>query len=323
MFVTGALLGLSAPGYSINGVAFWWWYAWIGLVPAFWWVSQQTSYKRTALGGFLFGWAYHMVYLEWFPALHPMTWLGFTEWQSFIVVGLTYLIMTSLGGVLIGGLLLVYKIFVSEDPTFFEKARKVPLFKERLKKFWPYIVSRLLGFFLFPLLWFGAFRWFGVFQLWIPWPLLEYTQIGLWIVRNISVCKLFGMSFSPSSMFYFLILWNHMLVVLFVRHWKGERGIWRRVFVLLCLMPVLLGLMNYIAELQMPSHRMVHNLSQSPIAIIQGNLPINIVRNDQTLWPYAKATYFDNIARLNFKPDTLLVLPEEGIIPGWVNVDSP
>ena len=90
---------------------------------------------------------------------------------------------------------------------------------------------------------------------------------------------------------------------------------------MLGMMPAFLVLSNYFLEPKISMDK--GSLANSSLVIIQGNLPINVVRSDQDLWPYAKQTYFDNIAHLHFKPDTLLVLPEEGIIPGWVNVEYP
>lgn len=72
----GVIAGLSAPG--INQ----WYLAWVGLVPFFLLTIGSPTLPSAVLKAFLFGLGFNLAFLNWYCGLHPLSWLGFADWQS-------------------------------------------------------------------------------------------------------------------------------------------------------------------------------------------------------------------------------------------------
>lgn len=72
-FISGALLGFSAPGFGQ------WWLAWIGLVPLALLVFSSRNTIHAVSRGMIFGVAYNLVALTWFLHLNPPWWVGLQE----------------------------------------------------------------------------------------------------------------------------------------------------------------------------------------------------------------------------------------------------
>lgn len=60
-----------------------------------------------------------------------------------------------------------------------------------------------------------------------------------------------------------------------------------------------------------------------PVAILQGNLPIDTVRTAEKIQQAAISAYLTPLATMDFPAGTLVVLPEEGALPGWVETADP
>ena len=158
-----------------------------------------------------------------------------------------------------------------------------------------------LTFFAFPLIWPLAFDWFSVTQLWIPWARLSYTQVvdgwGVSVHREL-----------------FIVLINMVVFwFYFIRNKTFKQNIAASLFLVFMLGLYVRGY-TYIEP---------YGNDWTPIVIVQGNLPIGVIRSQKESWVAAKEVYLDNIRQLDFKPGTLLVLPEEGAIPGAVNIEAP
>lgn len=68
--VSGALLGLSAPGFDQ------WYLSWCLLAPFFLITAASKNYRQAATAGYLFGLAYNFVSLSWLLKLSPPWWFG-------------------------------------------------------------------------------------------------------------------------------------------------------------------------------------------------------------------------------------------------------
>lgn len=274
--LAGALLGLSAPGYNL------WLLAWVGLIPLLVWAVRQNRWQRVFVGGFGFGLAYHLVYVIWFLDLHPMTWLGFAAWQSRLVAIAAWLAFAALGGLLIGILAIIWSA----------------LSKRYL---W-------LAALLFPVLWTGGFYLFGLSRLWVPWPLLEYTQSGHESIR--ALAGMIGSSGIGGLVVFHNSLWASWLVT-------NER--YRQIKpALLPVMPVFL--------LLLAANRIIQPtpvLPPVPVSVFQGNLAIDEIRAGGFSAEISRKTYLKPLHSTKFRPGTLVVLPEEGVIPGTVRLGSP
>ncbi len=66
--LSGALLGLSAPGFGQ------FWLAWIGIVPLFILVFSSKNAVHAVFRGYVFGIAYNLIALNWFLHLNPPWW---------------------------------------------------------------------------------------------------------------------------------------------------------------------------------------------------------------------------------------------------------
>lgn len=77
---SGVLMAMAFPGVDQA------WLAWIALVP-FCLVVFNPRRKRVMAALFsAFGAGFYLTLLYWFLAMHPLTWLGFTELQSYAIV---------------------------------------------------------------------------------------------------------------------------------------------------------------------------------------------------------------------------------------------
>jgi apolipoprotein N-acyltransferase len=60
-----------------------------------------------------------------------------------------------------------------------------------------------------------------------------------------------------------------------------------------------------------------------PVAIIQANLPIELIRSGRLNERDIEPAYLSPIRKSHFLPGTLVLLPEEGVVPGLVPLDTP
>jgi apolipoprotein N-acyltransferase len=273
MAACGALLGLSAPGYGL------WMLAWLALIPTLGWVRRRESWKQIFQGGFWLGFAYHGLFCLWFFDLHPLTWLGFTDWGSRLVTLGGWLIIAVEGGLLGGLLMLGYKALKTE---------------------W----ARLL---LFPLLWMFGFSMLNWTPMALPWALLEYTQAPLWPIRMLAALV------TGSGVAALVVFHNVLWDVLRTRHLSGRK---QSMAAFALTVPALIGITSQApppSETDWPM----------PMAVIQANLPIEVIRSARMTPALADEAYLSPARNAHFPPDTLLIYPEEGVVPGWVPLENP
>lgn len=153
----GCLLGLSCPG--INQ----WYLAWIGLAPLILAIAASKSVWQAGARGLVFGFAYNLVYLNWYLGLQPMEWLGFNWWQGWALALAAWTIV-SFHQALIIGLFAVVAKWLPMTGGF------VP---QKIPGGW-----RIPAVIAMPLLWVLIVNKIGNAPsfLGVPWSMLEYTQ---------------------------------------------------------------------------------------------------------------------------------------------------
>jgi apolipoprotein N-acyltransferase len=89
----GLLMALSpAP---INA----WFLAWIAIVPLWW---SVLNHRLSFHAGLLWGAMYNGLALHWITGLHPLTWMGMSEFNSIAIVTIIYLLITIYGAACVG-----------------------------------------------------------------------------------------------------------------------------------------------------------------------------------------------------------------------------
>jgi apolipoprotein N-acyltransferase len=153
----GCLLGLSCPG--INQ----WYLAWIGLAPLVLAIAASKSVWQAGARGLVFGFAYNLVYLNWYLGLQPLEWLGFNWWQGWALAIAAWTI-TSFHQALIIALFALAAKVVPMTGSF------IP---QKIPGGWkiPAVIAM-------PLLWVLIVNKIGNAPsfLGVPWSMLEYTQ---------------------------------------------------------------------------------------------------------------------------------------------------
>lgn len=273
------MLGLSAAGLGL------WYLAWIGLCPALLWVSQQKRSLTVFFGGCLLGFIYQAVACFWFFDLHPLSWLGFTEWSSRLITLAGWLLLSAESGLLFSLLMLAY-----------QKLHNLP---GRL--------SGLLCISLFPFVWIFGFSMLNWTPMALPWSLLEYTQSSLWPMRWLA-----GF-ITCSGVTILLITYN----VLGANVFRSSAS-WKKRGIIILFFPALLAVLQCFPEPQNLTARW-----PMPVAIIQARLPIEIIRSGALNRDLIEAAYLKPLKKAVLPSGTLLVYPEEGVVSGWVSVERP
>ena len=285
MLLYGALLALSAPGFGL------WFFAWIALIPALHWVRKETAMRRIAIGGFLFGIAFHGLYFCWFFDLHPVTWLGFSNIGSWAITVAGWGLLTLEGGLLCALLMAAFK-WLNARPN-------------------PWIA--LAGF---PLLWVMVFSLQNYSPLTLPWALLEYTQTQVPTARLLMT--LIGGSGLACGLVFHNLFWEAWLSDRLPKHAPGQRNGPLPSGWLLALVTPFLFFVGGLFPEHTPPVRL-----PLPVAVVQGNLPIETVRSLDLTEEVVNKAYIQPLLARKLPANTLVVLPEEGAAPGWVDAEKP
>lgn len=154
---SGALLGLSAPGFDQ------WYLAWFGLVPLLLLTVSSPSAAQAFVRALVFGTAYNLVYLNWYLGLHPLEWLGFSWWQSMLLAFGAWLIESVHQGLIIGAFAGICKLLPLTGGFIPRRVEG--------KLHWPCLV-------MIPLVWTLVVNKLGNAHdaLGVPWSMLEYSQ---------------------------------------------------------------------------------------------------------------------------------------------------
>jgi len=294
---SGVLAGLSAPGYEIilgfehsGALAL---LAWVAFVPGLLWVRRQTKTKFILLAGFWVGLLYGGLYQAWFLDIHPMTWLGFDELSSRLLAGLGLLFLAAQCGILFAVLFWLFS---------------------RLQTPW-------LRTFLFPLLWVIAFAALNGTELSLPWPLLEVTQM------HIPVMRLIAHTITGSGLCVLMLFNAAVCVALLQKMESMKRLSSHALLVLAFICPAVLPCALILGFLSLSGDGANRHDDPkkwpSTVAVVQANLPIEIVRSDSLSRRYVDAAYINPVEKAAFPKGTLLIYPEEGVVPGWVMCQDP
>jgi apolipoprotein N-acyltransferase len=288
MIFSGLLLGLSAPGFGL------WPLTWVALIPAFMACRNQPSTKMRFGYGLGLGAAFGGLYYLWFFDLHPLAWLGFGEWESRLITLAGWLLLVLETALVTGLLLAVYG--------------KLSLGK----------LGGWLRVGLFPLVWVLGFGLLNLTPLSLPWAQLEYTQASVWPMRFLA-----GLV-SGSGVAALVVLHN----CLWAEWFQGKMAV-KKAFsgtdaglalysVFPFLLPLILSGLNALPE---PTWN--PRPWPIPVAVIQGNLPIETIRSGALDQKTIDKSYILPLQGVQWPVNTLLIYPEEGAAPGWTPVAMP
>ncbi|WP_373532452.1 apolipoprotein N-acyltransferase [Vampirovibrio sp.] len=290
MALLGCLLGLSAPGYPF------WWTAWVAFIPALFWAYQypDSDFKKKWLGGFLFGFCFQALYCLWFFDLHPLTWLGFDELSSRLVTLAGWLLIGIEGGLLTSVFFAVYQ-------------PKTP---------------RLVRIFGLPILWISLFLLLNLTPMALPWGMLEFTQAPISSMRWLAGATGTGLAITGLLVLH-NVLWAEGLLWLKARNRMAKEA--SKSWLLLMsigslLFPALLGGLNLWPK---EPHQTADSHYPLPIAIVQANLPIEVIRSGRLSQRDIEPAYLAPIRKGQFPAGTLVLFPEEGVVPGLVSIHQP
>lgn len=275
----------------------------MGLVPLFLWLLDQAHYPpdcslkrriyKVSAVGFAFGVGFQGVYYAWFMGLHPLTWLGFSPWESLAAAALIWCVAILPGALL----LMLFSLFSFGIAVLFPfRTLSYPLKKA--------LQTGLV--FILPAIWVLLFDILAATSWSIPWARLEYTQASLPAIRAAAVFV------GGDGITFLIVLYNLVLALMVYFLRPSLRNVSLFLCTMLCIPLTLPWLKIKDKPLVLPAS----------IAVIQGNLPIETVRSESALTPdILNPSYYNPLQKL--PPDTLTALPEEGVVPGYVELSHP
>ncbi len=280
----GLLLGLSAPGYGL------WIFAWVAMIPALMVIWQAQSNAERFRLGCCMGAGFGGLYYLWFFDLHPLSWLGFGNIESRLVTLAGWLLLTLETAVVVG-----LSMFLNGT-----------------------IQTKWLRISLLPFIWLLCFGLLNLTPLALPWAQLAFTQSTLWPMRLLAGAG------GASVLTLLLVAHNTGWACWLANHKRtlqsrGENTLSKlKPYLGPLLLPLLVSMMTVLPEPQLQSAPW-----PIPVAVIQGNLPIETIRsaalNDQAIIN----SYINPLKKCPWPQGTLLVYPEEGVAPGWARVNDP
>ncbi len=161
---------------------------------------------------------------------------------------------------------------------------------------------------LLPILWVSLFALLQTTPLALPWGLLEYTQSGLWPMLWIAG------EIGSSGITLLLILHG----IGWAEYWslkpRVPQSAWLGIFVL----PGIVATLNVFEPYfqTQPAYPM-------PVAVVQANLPIELIRSGRLTPKIIDPAYLAPVRHANLAAGTLVLFPEEGVVPGWTSLDRP
>jgi apolipoprotein N-acyltransferase len=148
----------------------------------------------------------------------------------------------------------------------------------------------------------------------LPWGYLEYTQAGLWPMRWLAGWV------SGSGLAALVVLHNTAWAEYLRPKAITSLSLPKKLppWLLALAIPALLAGLNAV-----PPPQVQNPPWPIPIAIVQANLPIELIRSGQLNPGIIEPAYLQPIRKLSLPKGTLLVYPEEGVAPGWVSMNQP
>jgi apolipoprotein N-acyltransferase len=288
----GVLSGLGAPGYAslwgfktLSSLGFpFWLLPWLAFIPLLSWAGLQKRRGLAALGGFWVGCLYGGLYQVWFFDLHPLAWLGFGELESRLVTLLGWLLLSMEVGVLMATLFWLYRL---------------------LRFGW-------LRCLLVPPLWVLAFACLNATPVSLPWALLENTQMTFPAMRSLAHVL------TGSGLCTVMVLSQA-----FWSSWAARGQSFAQQSKKRLLIAMVLAAFPPLLLVVWPMRGPTGVAWPGPIAVVQANLPIEEIRSGQLSLDTVERTYLRPVEKTPLPPGTLLLFPEEGIVPGWVSRQNP
>jgi apolipoprotein N-acyltransferase len=177
-----------------------------------------------------------------------------------------------------------------------------------LMMLYPQLKPGLQRLLLFPLLWVFVFALLNCTPMALPWAYLEYTQASLWPIRWLAGW------ISGSGIAFLIVLHN----VFWRWTFGNSQQKWLLKVVQLFLFPLLMTILQFF-----PAPRAQQPSLPLPIAIAQANLPIELVRSGQLTRTIIEQAYIFPVENAAIPPGSLLIYPEEGVVPGWIRIENP
>ncbi len=309
----GLLLALSAPGMMPGGFIL----AWI--IPGMMIMSWQAakSVKQAFKLGFMMGFFYFALYCFWFLSIVPLAWMGFSDVGGWAVAIAGWLLLAFEGGLLLGGLAIVSRYLIQWlNPI---KNKLIP--EDRVIV----VLRSSLATLLISLAWVGGFALLNLSPLTLSWPLLEYSQAGFLLMRELA--GYIGGSGLALVMIMFSVLPPLLMINLVPFITPIEKKQPLKSFQLNFLMLFAVPIISLLAVLLFIYYRTAPMASSAklpiPVAVIQANFPIEVVRTSALDPGRIERAYFMPLLNARFPKGTLVALPEEGVVTGWVSVQHP
>ena len=297
LFLSGLILSLSAPGYDL------WFLAWIGLVPLFIIINTSKEIKDIVIYPFLFGFSYNLSYLHWLFSMHPLNWIGFNDFQSYLISSLAVIIVSGFNALFF--LLFSVCVFL---------IKKFSLIKHK---------SGILYVLIITFLWLIVFNKLLAckFLLGVPWTLIEYSQYkNLYLIQ---IAEYFGSISISFLIVFFNIVLADFLIWLFNIQKIGSRYIpsdpGKLTSIIACFSFILILIFLSITSglyLFWKNQQFFSEKSQT-ICVLQGNLPIKATRGKLDI-NLAKKVY----GKLLESNDGVLFIAPEGALPTNFTRDS-
>jgi apolipoprotein N-acyltransferase len=271
-FAGGLFWALSMPGFNLG------WLAWIGFIPLLLIINRSKSFQESMLYASGFGLGFNLLNLNWFLGLHPLTWMGLSTINSFLLTRWIWLYVgffTSYYFVIIG--VLTYSILKIKGNMF-------------LKSFlialcWALVMNKLTSI--------GEFAF--------PWSMIEYSQY-----LNLPLLQ-FAQYIGGIGIGFIIIFTNSLLTFIICGFLDREIELKPA-----CLR--VLAVVTAVIFLHIGGLVLLHNQSKPDknisATIIQGNVSVEKEKTD-LLSLYDVKDYY--IKQIKKAPSGLIVIPEAAI----------
>lgn len=278
--VSGAVLGLSAPGFDQ------WYLAWFSLAPLLLLAVSATNLGHAFLRGLVFGAAYNLVYLSWYLKLHPLDWMGFSTIESIGVATAAWVVVS------------MHQAVITAIAAFLFRAIPTTggFLPRKVEDHW-----KAPALIVIPLLWVllqnkiaNAHDWLGV-----PWTMLEYSQykmlpvlqaaswiggIGIGFLIVMANCVLAGLiaTFTENLNFKALAYSSKTSAL---AHAFGAGS---------CVLAVLVFGYARISEQNISANKAAN--APTPLCVVQGNINIEMQKKDKGGFNLADlAKHYENL----------------------------
>lgn len=291
IFLSGFILSLSAPGYDL------WFLAWVGLAPLFIIINTSKNIKDTVVYPFLFGFAYNLSYLHWLFSIHPLNWIGFNDFQSYLISFIAVIVVSVFNS-------LFFVLFAV--CTFLIKKFSLTSYK-----------SGILYVLITTFLWLLVFNKLlpCKFLLGVPWTLIEYSQYKNFYL--IQIVEYFGsISISFLIVFFNIVLGDFFIWLLNIEK-IGNRYIPRDpgklISIITCFSFILILIfLSVVSGLYLFwKNQQIFSEKSRTVCVLQGNLPIKATRGKKLDIDLARKTY----GKLIEDNEGFLFIAPEGALP--------